>query len=304
MPIYDNTYRRIEGIRPAGRFRFLPICRAGIVLFFRKKLYILGALLAFIPFFLMMFGLAAPHLLPFPVEELGSDLVRFLHLHPSTLFVYLTKFEWIFIFLFTILAGGGLVANDLRANALEIYFSRPITVLDYFLGKLGVVLTVLLGLTLVPALLLWVIDILLAEEVGFWKGHLHLIPRIAAACLFVTVPYALMILAASAAAKSARNAMLLFAGVERVLTLSGAILTRALQRDEWGLLSVTKSMDRMTFWALGADRGDVEMLWQGRDPIPLINLPLWMPASVIAFVCVGCAFIVLRRVRGVEIVKG
>src|SRR5690606_24484659 len=101
MPIYDQTYRRIEGVRPAGRLRFLPITRTGLALFFRKKIYLLFALFALGPFFLMLLPLAAPHLLSsFDAQALPPEVRRFLHLRPETLFIYLTQFQWVFLFLF------------------------------------------------------------------------------------------------------------------------------------------------------------------------------------------------------------
>ena len=41
--------------------------------------------------------------------------------------------------LLVVLAGPNLISRDLRFNALPLYFSRPLTRLDYFLGKLGVI---------------------------------------------------------------------------------------------------------------------------------------------------------------------
>ena len=43
------------------------------------------------------------------------------------------------IMLLVVVAGPGLISRDLRFNALPLYFSRPLTRLDYFVGKLGVI---------------------------------------------------------------------------------------------------------------------------------------------------------------------
>ncbi len=304
MPIYDQTYRRIEGIRPAGRFRFLPIARTGLGLFFRKKIYLLFAFFALGPFFLMMLPLAAPHLLSsFDVREFPPEVQRLFHLSADSLYAYLTFFEWAFVFLFAILTGGGLIANDLRANALEIYFSRPITVVDYLLGKLLVVLSVMLGVTLLPCLVLWVVDVSLSQEEGFWRQQLPLLPKIVGASLLYCLPYALLSLAASALVKSARTAMLVFAGGERILQFSAAILTRTLDDPAWGLVSITRSMDRLAAAVLGPD-AEIVATWKGGEGIPLLGVPLWMPAAAWTGVCAVCVIVVLRRVRGVEVVKG
>ena len=43
----------------------------------------------------------------------------------------------IFVFFVTIYVGAGLIANDRRANALQIYLSKPLTRAEYIAGKLG-----------------------------------------------------------------------------------------------------------------------------------------------------------------------
>ena len=43
----------------------------------------------------------------------------------------------IFVFFITVYVGAGLIANDRRANALQIYLSKPLTRAEYIFGKLG-----------------------------------------------------------------------------------------------------------------------------------------------------------------------
>src|SRR5581483_9498926 len=47
--------------------------------------------------------------------------------------------ETFFSMLLVLTVGPDLVSQDLRFNAMPLYFSRPIRRLDYFLGKLGVI---------------------------------------------------------------------------------------------------------------------------------------------------------------------
>ena len=44
--------------------------------------------------------------------------------------------QGIFVFFVTIYVGAGLIANDRRANALQIYLSKPLTRVEYIAGKL------------------------------------------------------------------------------------------------------------------------------------------------------------------------
>ena len=55
---------------------------------------------------------------------------------PETFRQFLEQQE-IFVFFVTVYVGAGLIANDRRANALQIYLSKPLTRAEYIFGKLG-----------------------------------------------------------------------------------------------------------------------------------------------------------------------
>ena len=71
----------------------------------------------------------------------------------------------IFVFFITVFAGSGLIANDRRANALQIYLSKPLTRAEYVFGKLVILTTFLLLVTWVPAFVLLVVQIAFAGNV-------------------------------------------------------------------------------------------------------------------------------------------
>ena len=47
------------------------------------------------------------------------------------------------MFVITVYVGAGLIANDRRANALQIYLSKPLMRPEYIAGKLAVLFTFL-----------------------------------------------------------------------------------------------------------------------------------------------------------------
>src|SRR6185312_2542188 len=93
--------------------------------------------------------------------------------------------EWqgFFIFLITVWAGAGLIANDRRANALQIYLSKPLMRVEYIGGKLGVLFFYLLEITLLPGLLLLLLQILFSGSFTFIRSNLFLLPAITLASL-------------------------------------------------------------------------------------------------------------------------
>ncbi len=74
----------------------------------------------------------------------------------------------VFLFFVTVYAGAGLIANDRRANALQIYLSKPLTRAEYVFGKLAILMTFLLLVTWVPAILLLVVQVLFAGSFTFF----------------------------------------------------------------------------------------------------------------------------------------
>ena len=84
----------------------------------------------------------------------------------------------VFLFFITVYAGAGLIANDRRANALQIYLSKPVSRVEYIFGKFAILAAFLLLVTWVPAVLLLVIQILFSGSFGFFLDNLFLFPAI------------------------------------------------------------------------------------------------------------------------------
>lgn len=300
MPIYDTSYRRLEGVEKSLRFRALPIAATGIRQFFRKKVLFLLGLLALAPFFFMVLLLSSSYLFESISSKDLGPLAEFTHFSGTVAYAYFEAFTQLFVILFTILAGGGVIANDLRAHALEIYFSRPVTLFDYFLGKLLVILGILLMITLAPCLVLWLLDVLLYEKPGYFTEQLPLLPRLVLASLLQTVPWALLVLACSALAKSARSAMVLFAGIYVMSRAFGEVLARKLNEPLLRLLSLDAVISRLTADVLGAEKIPLFRRRGGR--LPLQEAEPWQLLLVIGGVGLLCTLVVMRRVRPVEVV--
>src|ERR1700674_1565186 len=73
----------------------------------------------------------------------------------------------LFVFFITVYAGSGLIADDIRANALQLYFSPPVTRTQYAAGKLASLMAALAMVTWVPAMLLLMLEPLFAGHPTF-----------------------------------------------------------------------------------------------------------------------------------------
>jgi ABC-2 type transport system permease protein len=188
----------------------------------------------------------------------------------------------------TIYVGAGLIANDRRANALQIYLSKPLTRLEYVAGKAAALMTFLLLVTWVPALLLLLVQVLLAGSFAFVQKNLFLFPAITVFALLQVLMATFTMLALSSLSKSSRFVAVMYAGV--------ILFTSAIQGMFWAmtrssaasLISPTASLNQV---------GDVIF-----RVAPRYDTPVVLSLAAVTILMVLSMFVIERRVRGVEVV--
>ena len=82
------------------------------------------------------------------------------------------------MFFVTIYVGAGLIANDRRANALQLYLSKPMTSAEYIAGKLAILFLFLVSVTFLPAMMLLLTQAMFAGSLTFVRNNLYLLPAI------------------------------------------------------------------------------------------------------------------------------
>jgi ABC-2 type transport system permease protein len=118
-----------------------------------------------------------------------------------------------FVFFITVYAGSGLIADDLRSNALQLYLSRPITRTQYAAGKFVILATALGLVTWVPALLLLIVQVLFAGSPSFLRSNLYLVPAISLFSFIEIVVATFIMLALSSLSKSRWFVAVMYAGI-------------------------------------------------------------------------------------------
>ena len=139
MPIHDQSYRRYEGAKaPPGR-AWLVIAKAGIMTMIRKRLF-LG---------LLIMSLDSVHRAA-PSRSTSRRISRRSRCsrRPPRPSASSSTQQDLFVFIMTIYVGAGLIANDRRANALQIYLSKPLLRAEYIAGKAAVLFFFLMLVTL------------------------------------------------------------------------------------------------------------------------------------------------------------
>ena len=78
---------------------------------------------------------------------------------------YFLLIELRFSMILILLIGPNLISQDLRFNALPLYFSRPLRRIDYFLGKLGIIAAFLAMVVIVPCIIAYVLGLLCSLDI-------------------------------------------------------------------------------------------------------------------------------------------
>jgi ABC-2 type transport system permease protein len=277
MPIHDQGYRRYGGGKARGR-GWTVIATAGIRTVLAKKSFIGLMLMAWFPFIVRAVQIYAAANLP---------QAAFLKPTAETFRQFLDQ-QQIFVFFVTVYIGAGLIANDRRANALQIYLSKPLTRGEYIFGKLAVLMTFLLLVTWVPAIVLLIVQIAFAGNFTFFRDHLYLFPAITVFSFIMVTMVAASMLALSSLSNSSRYVGILYSAV--------IFFTQAI----YGVVyAVTRStaMSWLSFSANLAQVGDVIF----RLP-PKYDTPWILSLVAIITVIVASALVLERRVRGVEVI--
>ncbi len=122
--------------------------------------------------------------------------------------------QGIFVFFVTIYVGAGLIAADRRANALQLYLSKPLTRWEYVAGKLAILFVFLVLVTFVPAMTLLLVQIGFAGSLTFVRQNLYLVPAITLFSLVQVLLASCTILALSSLSNSSRFVGIMYAGLD------------------------------------------------------------------------------------------
>lgn len=278
MPIRDQSYRRYAGPRREPGGAWLVIAAAGIRALLARKLFLAVLLAAWGQFFVraVIFYLSAN----FPSLNVLAPSVE--------TFRQFFEMQEIFVLFVTVYAGSGLVANDRRSNALQIYLSKPLGRAEYVAGKLGILGFFLLLVTLAPALALLLLEVMFSASLAFLGAHPFLVPAITLYALTEVALASCTMLALSSLSTSARYAAVLYAGAIFFTAAVFAILRGVTRSSMLAWLSPRANLDQI---------GDVVFRLPPRFESP------WLLSVLVVALLIGLSLLVLeRRVRGVEVV--
>ena len=238
MPIFDQGYQHWSGQLSGHAWRWLAITRHGV------RVGMTGRPLRFVLFLAWLPAVAlASVLCLWGLLEQNSDLVttfapllgffdpailagpRHYRVEIWTLSYssFLSIESW-FAMILILLVGPNLISQDLRYNALPLYFSRPLRRIDYFLGKLGVIVAFLGMVIIVPSLLAYVLGLLFSLDITIIRDTFGILLASVAYGLVIAVSAGLLILALSSLSRNSRYIALFWLGIWFVSSTVAGVL--------------------------------------------------------------------------------
>ena len=280
MPIHDQGYRRYVGSRAALGKTWQVITWAGIRTVLAKRSFIALMLMAWAPFVVRAVQVYV---------AATFQQASFLAPKAETFREFLLQ-QGVFVFFVTIYIGAGLIANDRRANALQVYLSKPLTRAEYVGGKFAILFSFLVGVTWLPAILLLIIQSHVCRELDV-RPREHL-PAAGDHALF----------AAAGAGVGDDHAGVVVDVEEQPLRrhhvcradlLHGSALSGAARDHRAQLVGVAVANRHA-----GADCRAISSA-----PTPPYDLSAIVAVITVIVLIAGSAWILERRVRGVEVVQ-
>lgn len=319
--IADLSYRRYEGDLEAPHSRWKVIASHGIRSAFKKKSFwiltvlscwyylIMAATLFFIQSQItnaLQAGVGGERLAK-PLEDQLSKVIwkdQFLHGFGFGNMLYM---------IVAIIIGSGVIANDFRSNALLVYLSKPLTKMDYFFGKWMGVFVPMLVMISIPHAFFFAYGALSFADRGFIKDSPWLGVQLLIAIPLAAAFYTSLTVGVSSLFRSGRLAAALLAGIYFISSFFKVLMSALAQSDR--ITGTARDfVDMGTYFSIeGAVRGMVKFMIDSdgsppfmldvRGQVVIPRPPLYYVILTLGLVIALGAFVALRRIRAVEVVK-
>jgi ABC-2 type transport system permease protein len=242
VPIFDQGYQHWSGTLSGHSWRGLAIARQGMRVGKKNRFVRVLMLVSWLPALLLAVALCvwgllernssivAP-LLPILRSYLNVEILqnpRSFRLEIWTIcYDFFLITELYLSMILVLLVGPGLISQDLRFNALPLYFSRPMKRFDYFLGKLGVIVAFIGTVTIVPSLVAYALGLLFSLDLSIIKDTFGLLLYSMAYGLVIAISSGVLMLALSSLSRNSRYVGLFWLGLWIISGITSAILQDA-----------------------------------------------------------------------------
>jgi ABC-type transport system involved in multi-copper enzyme maturation permease subunit len=289
MPISEKGYAHWQGTFIDRKFSWWPITRLAVRLAFKKKGFKFAFFASLVPAFFYLAGIyISERLEDFQFMMRGSN--RFLEVNPAYFRTYFTGDFLLFMMVIIMVIGGaGLIADDLKYNALQLYFARPLHKKDYFLGKVFTIFFFLMFLTLVPGLIFIIMKLIFAGSFKFLATYPFLPFSVVLYSLVLTLFFSFYTLLVSSLSKNRRYVSILLILIYIFSDVFFGIFYGIFHNPYFALISVKGNLQQV-----GA------ALFKVKAPF---DVPWLYSFLILLAVCILSGFVLKKKARGVEVIK-
>mgnify|MGYP001151623692 CR=1 FL=1 len=289
MTIRERGYAHWDGELEESKFSWWPIATYGVKLTFKKKFFKSFFFFTFIPALAYLGGIYVSERLEdfhFMIEESAP----FIQVNPAYFKSYFTNDFLLFIIVMIIIfAGAGLISDDIKYNALQLYFSRPLKKKDYFIGKASVIFFFMALITLIPGLIFLLTKIIFSGSFKFVLSYPWLPFSTLGYSLILIVFFSFYSLSISSLSKNRRYVAVMIFGIYFFSDIFFQIFYGIFKNQYFSLLSIKANLKQIGAFIFG-------------QKLPY-SIPWFYSFLFIIAFCTFGGLVLKRRVKGVVIVK-
>jgi ABC-type transport system involved in multi-copper enzyme maturation permease subunit len=289
MTIREKGYIHWDGVLKERKLAWWPITRLGIKLAFKKKYFRFIYFGSFIPALAFIVGIyISERIEDFRYLVKGSS--KILEVNPAYFKTYFTgDFLLFMMIMILVVAGAGLISDDLKYNSLQLYFSRPVQKKDYLIGKAAIILFFLLLLTLVPGLLFIIFKLLFSGSFRFIVAYPWLPVSVIVFSLFVSLFFCLYTLLLSSLSKNKRYVSILIFVIYILSEILFGVFYENFRKPAFALFSLKANLQQFGAFLFRQN--------------PAFGVAWYWSFLLLLGICALAYFVLKSRVKGVDIIK-
>ena len=279
MPLFDLSYQRYAGPRTGILSRILALALAETRLLVGQRRFLALLVVCWVPAILRGGQIYAVRQFPQMQEFVQVDAAlwqQFLTQQAALLFLLVVG----------LYVGASAIAQDFQSGALTMYLAKPFSRRHYLVAKALPVLAALGFITLVPAMFLLALQLSFAGDIALLRDHPLLPLSVLGYASWLSAYFGMAVLAMSALSSSGRLAG---AGVV-ILMLGSEFLQVALRA-----LGLDSALLRVSMMGYARDAGHIFFGTVADGDHPGFSL------FAMSVIIVGSVFVILRRLRQVEV---
>jgi ABC-2 type transport system permease protein len=258
MPIFDQGYQHWQGELSGHAWRWLTITSQGVRTGLRSRWVRLASLAALVPAlslaaFLLLWGLAEQRvnqgilqnigLLPPGIQNAPKEFrvpIWTLAYH-----YFFSHAQLYFCMFLVLLVGPSLISQDLRFNAIPLYFSRPLRRFDYFVGKLGVIGVFLGSVAILPAVIAYALGVAFSLDFSVVKDTIWILGASIVYGLVIVLSAGTLMLAISSLSRNSRYVGFTWVGLCIISFVVAQILVDTVRKDWCPAVSYVANLRRV-----------------------------------------------------------